>query len=148
MKVPSPTHRSVIGRPELCVGAVVVDEDRLLLIRRGTDPGRGRWSLPGGRVEAGEALVAAVVRELREESGLEGLCGPMLGWVERMGVDHHFVIVNFRVDILDDASPAAGSDADEAVWTSFDQLETTDLADGLAAFLVDYEVVPNGVLFV
>jgi len=148
VKVPSPTHRSVIGRPELCVGAVVVDEDRLLLIRRGTDPGRGRWSLPGGRVEAGEALVAAVVRELREESGLEGLCGPMLGWVERMGVDHHFVIVNFRVDILDDASPAAGSDADEAVWTSFDQLETTDLADGLAAFLVDYEVVPNGVLFV
>ncbi len=148
MKVPSPTHRSVIGRPELCVGAVVVDEDRLLLIRRGTDPGRGRWSLPGGRVEAGEALVAAVVRELREESGLEGLCGPMLGWVERMGVDHHFVIVNFRVDILDDASPAAGSDADEAAWTSFDQLETTDLADGLAAFLVDYEVVPNGVLFV
>ena len=148
VKVPSPTHRSVIGRPELCVGAVVVDEDRLLLIRRGTDPGRGRWSLPGGRVEAGEALVAAVVRELREESGLEGLCGPMLGWVERMGVDHHFVIVNFRVDILDDASPAAGSDADEAAWTSFDQLGTRDLADGLAAFLVDYEVVPNGVLFV
>ncbi len=148
MKVPSTTHRSVIGRPELCVGAVVVDEDRLLLIRRGTDPGRGRWSLPGGRVEAGEALVAAVVRELREESGLEGLCGPMLGWVERMGVDHHFVIVNFRVDILDDGSPTAGSDADEVAWTSFDQLETTDLADGLAAFLVDYEVVPNGVLFV
>ncbi len=126
----------------------MVDEDRLLLIRRGTDPGRGRWSLPGGRVEAGEALVAAVVRELREESGLEGLCGPMLGWVERMGVDHHFVIVNFRVDILDDASPTAGSDADEAAWTSFEQLGTTDLADGLAAFLVDYEVVPNGVLFV
>ncbi|MCP4852085.1 MAG: NUDIX domain-containing protein, partial [Actinomycetia bacterium] len=112
-----------MGRPELCVGAVVVDEDRLLLIRRGTDPGRGRWSLPGGRVEAGEALVAAVVRELREESGLEGLCGPMLGWVERMGVDHHFVIVNFRVDILDDGSPTAGSDADEVAWTSFDQLE-------------------------
>lgn len=147
MKLSSPTGRSVIGRPELCVGAVVVDEDRLLLIRRGSDPGHGRWSLPGGRVEAGEALVAAVVRELREETGLEGLCGPMLGWVERMGVDHHFVIVNFRVDILDDGSPAAGSDADEAAWTSFDQLGLTDLADGLAAFLVDYEVVPAGILF-
>jgi 8-oxo-dGTP diphosphatase len=147
VKPSSPTGRSTVGRPELCVGAVVVDEDRLLLIRRGTDPGRGRWSLPGGRVEAGEALVAAVVRELREEAGVEGLCGPMLGWVERMGVDHHLVIVNFRVDILDDVSPTAGSDADEAAWTFFDELGRTDLVDGLAAFLVDYEVVPDGVLF-
>lgn len=148
MTASSPTGRPPIGRPELCVGAVVVDEDRLLLIRRGTDPGRGRWSLPGGRVEAGEALAAAVVRELREETGLEGLCGPMLGWVERMGVDHHFVIVNFRVDVIDDVAPIAGSDADEAAWTFFDELGRTHLADGLAAFLVDYEVVPNGFLFV
>ena len=51
------------------------------------------------------------------------------------------------MDILDDGSPAAGSDADEAAWTSFDQLGLTDLADGLAAFLVDYEVVPAGILF-
>jgi 8-oxo-dGTP diphosphatase len=132
------------GRPELCVGAVVVDDDRLLLIRRGTDPGRGRWSLPGGRVEAGEAMVAAVVRELREETGLDGLCGPLLGWVERMGVDHHFVIANFRVDVLDEVPPAAGSDADEATWLAFDELGCTDLVDGLAAFLADHEVVPTG----
>jgi hypothetical protein len=71
----------------------------------------------------------------------------MLGWVERMGVDHHLVIVNFRVDILDDVSPTAGSDADEAAWTFFDELGRTDLVDGLAAFLVDYKVVPDGVLF-
>ncbi len=124
----------------------MVDDDRLLLIRRGTDPGRGRWSLPGGRVEAGEAMAAAVVRELREETGLDGLCGPVLGWVERMGVDHHFVIANFRVDVLDDVPPTAGSDADEATWVAFDELGHTDLVDGLAAFLADHEVVPAGLL--
>ena len=58
-----------VGRPELCVGAVAVRDGRLLMVRRGEEPGKGRWSLPGGRVEAAESVVSAVLRELREETG-------------------------------------------------------------------------------
>ncbi len=84
-------------RPETCVGAIVRRDDALLLVLRGREPGRGRWSVPGGRVEAGETLARAVVRELKEETGLDGVCGPFVGWVERIGADHHFVILDFEV---------------------------------------------------
>src|SRR6204780_1228528 len=70
-----------------CVGAVITDETgRLLLIQRGHDPGRGLWSIPGGRVEAGESDAEAVIREVAEETGLTVTCGPLLGAVERPGL--------------------------------------------------------------
>ena len=106
----------------------------------------GRWSLPGGRVEAGEAVAAAVVRELREETGLNGVCGPVVGWVEQMSVDHHFVILDFRVAILDDGPPIAGSDADEAAWVDLASLDSVPLVDGLASFLAEHDVVPGSFL--
>src|ERR1051325_1487013 len=102
--------------PEVCVGAIALDDDRLLLIRRGRGPAAGEWSVPGGRVEAGETLAEAVVRELAEETGIEGVCGEMIGWVERIGADHHFVILDFRVDVLEGRDPVAGDDAAEAEW--------------------------------
>ena len=95
-------------RPELCVGAVAIDDDRLLLVRRGRQPGAGLWSVPGGRVESGETLAEAVVRELLEETGVEGVCGPLLGWVERITPGHHFVILDFTVDVLEAGRPVAG----------------------------------------
>ena len=61
------------SRPEVAVGAIAVDAERLLLVRRGHGPAAGLWSVPGGRVEPGEMLVEAVVRELAEETGLEGV---------------------------------------------------------------------------
>lgn len=133
-----------MARPELCVGAVVVDRGRLLLVRRGRDPGRGRWSVPGGRVEEGEPVEAAVVRELAEETGLAGRCGPLLGWVERIDADHHFVILDFTVRVEGDEEPVAGDDAEEVRWAPLAEVVGLDLVDGLGSFLRAHGVVPVG----
>ena len=132
-----------VGRPELCAGAVAVDHGLLLLVKRGTDPGKGLWSLPGGRVESGESVVAAVVREFREETGLEGVCGPFVGWVERMGAEHHFVVMDFLVTALEDGEPVAGGDALEARWVASEELASMDLSDGLFDFLVEHGVLED-----
>jgi 8-oxo-dGTP diphosphatase len=128
-------------RPELCVGAVVVEAGNLLLIRRARGFGIGRWSVPGGRVEAGETVGEAVVRELSEETGLDGLCGALLGWVERIHDDHHFVILDFVVDVLDPVEPVAGDDASEARWVPLEEVAELDLVDGLAEFLHEHGVL-------
>jgi len=73
------------ARPTLGVGAVVVRDDALLMVKRAHEPGRGLWSLPGGRVEHGEHLSAAVAREVREETGLEVEVGDLLGIYEVVG---------------------------------------------------------------
>jgi 8-oxo-dGTP diphosphatase len=130
-------------RPELCVGAVVIDDDRLLLIRRGHGPADGEWSIPGGRVEWGETLAEAVVRELSEETAISGVCGEFVGWVERMGDGFHHVILDFRVIALDPTDPVAGDDAREAAWVSLAEVASLNLVEGLAEFLHD-----NGILSV
>ena len=129
--------------PEVCVGAVAVDDDRLLLIRRGRGPAAGEWSVPGGRVEPGETLAEAVVRELLEETGVEGVCGSLLGWVERIGADHHFVILDFAVAVLEATEPVAGDDALEAEWVPVADVCERTLVDGLAEFLHDHGVIPT-----
>jgi 8-oxo-dGTP diphosphatase len=129
------------GRLELCVGAVVVDDERLLLVRRGHGPGVGSWSIPGGRVEVGETLAEAVLRELREETEVPGVCGELLGWTEHVGVDRHFVILDFSVTALDSADPVAGDDAADAAWVPLDDVGSLELVDGLAEFLHDHRIV-------
>jgi len=131
------------GRPELCVGAIALHDGNLLLVRRGHGPAAGEWSTPGGRLEAGELVAEAVVRELREETGLEGVCGELVGWVERIDPDgdHHFVILDFEVTVLDDAEPVAGDDAAEACWVPLDQVADRRLVDGLAEFLHDQGII-------
>ena len=127
--------------PEVCVGAVVVDEDDLLLIRRGRGAAQGEWSVPGGRVLPGELLAEAVVRELLEETGLEGICEDLVGWAERIGADHHFVILDFRVTLLERTEPTAGDDAAEARWVPLADVAELNLVDGLAEFLHDHGIV-------
>ena len=129
------------GRPEVCVGAIAVEDDALLLIRRGHGPAAGEWSIPGGRVESGEMLAEAVVRELREETGLEGVCGELVGWVERIGEGYHFVILDFRVTMLESAEPTAGADAAEAAWVPLSGVADLQLVEGLAEFLHEHGIL-------
>src|SRR5258706_2024614 len=128
--------------PELCVGAIVVEDGQLLLIRRGRGPAQGEWSVPGGRVEDGELLAEAVVRELLEETGLEGVCGEMIGWVERVGDGYHFAILDFAVTLLNpEADPTAADDAAEAAWVALHELADRQLVEGLAEFLHDHGII-------
>ena len=128
--------------PVLAVGAVAVVDDRLLLIRRGHGPAAGEWSVPGGRVEAGEPVEAAVVREMAEETGLPVVVDELLGWVERFEDDSHYVILDFRVTVLDPDMPLrAGDDAAEATWVPVTDVGERRTVDGLYEFLQDTGVL-------
>ena len=129
--------------PELCVGAVAVRDGALLLIRRGSPPGEGLWSVPGGRVQRGETLAEAVRRELEEETGLDGEVGETVGWTELIGRRRHYVVVDFWVTVASRATPIAGTDAADAAWVSLDELAEWELVDGLLEFLADHQVIPN-----
>lgn len=102
------------------VGAVVVDGGRVLLVRRGTEPLKGEWSLPGGLVELGETLTAAVIREVREETGL--IVEPLelielLDRIHREGdrIRYHYVIADYLCHVTSGELLAA-SDADAVRW--------------------------------
>ena len=123
------------------MGAVAVADGRLLLIRRGHGPAAGEWSVPGGRVEAGETLAEAVVRELAEETGLEAVCDDLVGWVERIGEDHHFVILDFEATPLDGGEPRPGDDAADVAWVALHEVAELDVVDGVVEFLADHGVI-------
>ena len=132
-----------VHRPEVSVGAVVVRDGRLLLVRRGRGAAVGKWSVPGGRVEWGETLAAAVVRELHEETGLDGVCERAIGWVERIGADYHYVIVDFVVSVTDGEVRAA-DDASDAAWVDVaDVGGWPPVVDGLVEFLAEHGIVPS-----
>lgn len=122
-------------RPEVCVGAVAVRDGCVLLVRRGHGPAAGQWSVPGGRVEWGETLAGAVVREVAEETGLEVLCEEFADWVERISDQHHYVIADFWVTVVSDHPPVAGDDAAEARWVPREELDVLHLTAGLWDFL-------------
>ncbi len=127
--------------PEVAVGAIALDGERILIVRRGHGPAAGEWSVPGGRVRWGETLAEAVVREVKEETGLEAVCGELLGWSEKIGENHHFVIFDFQVTVLRDDQPVAGDDAAEARWVDLAELGSLRLVEGLAEFLHDNGIV-------
>ena len=93
--------REYPAHPVVGVGAVVVRDGRALLVRRAHEPRKGEWSLPGGLLDLGEALVDAARREVKEETGLDVEVGPMIETFDRVHRDgdgrirYHFVIVDF-----------------------------------------------------
>jgi 8-oxo-dGTP diphosphatase len=94
-------------------------------------------------VNPGETMAEAVVREVAEETGLEAVCGELVGWVERITTDHHFVIFDFDVVVLDPTSPKAGDDAAEVAWIPLEDVASYNLVEGLAEFLHTNGVIPT-----
>jgi len=114
-------EREYPARPIVGVGAVILDGDRVLLVRRGRAPMKGEWSIPGGAVEAGETLEAAIAREVREETGLDVEVGGVVTVLDRIRLDgaarahYHYVLIDF-VCRPRGGTAACGSDADELAW--------------------------------
>ncbi|HEY5876240.1 MAG TPA: NUDIX domain-containing protein [Ilumatobacteraceae bacterium] len=128
--------------PEVCVGAVVVHRGELLLVQRGRGAGQGSWSVPGGRVEWGETLEAAVRRELHEETGLQALDVAPLGVVERIDETWHFVIHDFVVTVDSTDGACAGDDAAALAWVPLAEVGTrSGMVPGLVEFLADHGIL-------
>jgi 8-oxo-dGTP diphosphatase len=130
-----------------CVGAVIKDASgRTLLILRGHEPGLGLWSVPGGRIEARESDQQAVVREIREETGLEVTCGRLLGAVERPGLAGAIIEIRDYEAVVTGGELAAGDDAADARWVTPAQAAALEadgkLTGGLLAALRSWGVMP------
>jgi len=127
-----------------CVGAVIKDAaGRLLLIKRGHEPGAGLWSLPGGRIEPGETDQQAVAREVLEETGLQVACGRLVGTVELPGLGGAVVEVSDYLATVTGGELAAGDDAADAAWVTAAELARLPLTQGLAEFLAARGVYPT-----
>lgn len=113
------------------VGGVLIHEGRVLLIRRGKEPLRGRWVVPGGTVELGETLEQALVREMEEETGLRVEPGEVLTVFDRImreagTVRYHYVIVDYLCSYVSGEARAA-SDAEAVAWARPAELAAYDL---------------------
>ena len=128
------------GQVIQCVGAVIRDAaGRLLLIRRGHEPGAGLWSLPGGRIEPGESVEQAVVREFAEETGLAVTFGGLLGTATLPGAAGAVIEVRDYRAAVTGGELVAGDDAADARWVTPAEMASLPLTAGLAEFLLAWE---------
>jgi 8-oxo-dGTP diphosphatase len=130
-----------------CVGAIINDESgRLLLVLRGHEPGKGLWSVPGGRIEPAETDQQAVVREVREETGLEVDCGRLVGAVERPGLAGAVIEIRDYLAVVTGGELAAGDDAADVRWVTSAEAGALDadgkLTGGLLDALRSWQVFP------
>ena len=125
-----------------CVGAVIKDDrGRLLLIKRGHAPGAGLWSLPGGRIEPGETDAEALVREMREETGLVIEAGQLIGTVRRPAQDGGLLDIRDYAATVTGGTLRAGDDAADARWVAASELETLPVTEGLVEALTSWGVL-------
>jgi 8-oxo-dGTP diphosphatase len=130
--------------PLIGVGAIIVEDGRVLLVKRGHPPLEGEWSIPGGVLEVGELLREAAIREAKEETGLTVDTGEILGVFDRLirtgdRVQYHYVLIDFLCTrVKGELKP--GSDADEVRWFKSDELPSLNLAPDTA------EVIRKGLI--
>ncbi|HTX26578.1 MAG TPA: NUDIX domain-containing protein [Streptosporangiaceae bacterium] len=125
-----------------CVGAVITDEQgRLLLIKRGHEPGAGLWSLPGGRVEPGETDAEALAREMREETGLAVQAGRLLGRVRRPAGDGDVLDIRDYAATVIGGTLNPGDDAADARWVDADDFGNLPATEGLEEILTGWGVL-------
>lgn len=125
-----------------CVGAVVKDaQGRLLLIKRGHEPGAGLWSLPGGRIEPGETDAEALVREMLEETGLTVEPGRLVGSVKRPGRGGAVLDIRDYAATVISGTLRAGDDAADARWVSIADLGSLAVTEGLIEALAAWRVL-------
>ena len=126
--------RTYPERPITGVGAVVLDGDRVLIVKRAHEPLKGEWSVPGGVVDVGETLEEAIHREVREETGLEVEVGPIVDVLDRIRYDpdgrvkFHYVLIDFLCRPLGGTLQCA-SDAEEAMWAERAELGRCGVAE-------------------
>lgn len=134
----------VAARRIPCVGAVIKDPaDRLLLIKRGHEPGAGLWSLPGGRIEPGETHQQALAREVLEETNLRVECRRLLGTAELPGAGGTVIDVSDYLAVVTGGELAAGDDAADARWVAAADLDSLPLTSGLTGYLTAWGVYPG-----
>jgi mutator protein MutT len=127
-------------QPLVGVGAIIIKDGKILLEKRKSEPGRGKWSIPGGLVELGESISQTVVREVAEETGLEVYALELIDVVDNVvrdengEVKYHFVIIDYFVK-LKGGNVKASSDAEELRWVSLDEVEKYDLTKTFRAFI-------------
>jgi len=131
------TSREFPSRPIVGVGAIILRDARILLVKRGTPPLEGKWSLPGGAQELGETLEQAIIREVREETSLCIEPIQQVAVFDRMvhgesgEVRFHYVLVDYlcRLPLGLSSVATAGSDALDVRWVGLDDLTTLGVAD-------------------
>jgi 8-oxo-dGTP diphosphatase len=125
--------------PVVGVGAIIVSEGKILLEKRKNEPSRGKWSIPGGLVELGESVEQAIIREVKEETGLDVEAPRLIDVVDNISLDakgkvkYHYVIVDYLVNIRG-GLPKAASDADELKWVPLSEVEEYDLTKSFRDF--------------
>jgi mutator protein MutT len=126
-------------QPIVSVGAIIIRNGRILLEKRKNDPGRGKWSIPGGIVELGETPEQAVIREVQEETGLVVDAPELIDVVSPVTLDeggkvkYHFVIVDYLLKLKSGTARAA-SDAEKLEWVRLDEVEQRDLTKSFRCF--------------
>lgn len=128
-------------RPQIAVGAVVLREGSLLMVKRGRAPAEGLWTIPGGRVRHGEYLADAVRREVKEETGIDVEVGRLLGAFEVRGPEH-YVILDHLATAPETTPPVAADDASDARWVPLAEIGALDCTPRLVETLRAWDVLP------